>query len=328
MNRTTTGGDDKPAEGAGQGGIPASAGQGGIPDWGIKDKEGGSNKATWTKNPASLGSYVFACVWITLVACMPIGLHVAEHGLTAKGLTKTQLVETAVLYVWLIGGTWLFTNVLLFQSPHFNGEIRSLSLEESVYLFSQIITTVGYGDITPAKTRGQVFVGIFVVFSFLLVAGMISQFAALVLEKVQSKLVDDTPRADNESQLTPRTLEQKHNEVLWVAAMPLMQSGAVFSFFLVIGVVFFSSYPGENKTVFQAVYMSFITLSSVGFGAFTPVTRVGMVFGAFWMLFGVSSLGAVISSTGAFVTAVKKWEKGAGYGQQASRHGSKGAAES
>jgi len=289
-------GEDK---GAGQGGIPAV--------FRNAIDEGSSNTAKWTKDPASAGSYAFACVWVSLVALMPVMLHCVEHGRDLKMLTNTQIAETVILYIWLIGGLYLFTNVLLFQSPHFGNEIRSLSLVEAVYLFAQIVTTVGYGDITPAKTRGQVFVGLFVVLSFLLVAGMISQFATIVLERVQ----DAIHKQEVDAEAHPEKSEDElRSDAIWTAAGPLIGTTGVFAIFLAIGVIFFSQYPGENKTVFQAIYMSFITLSSVGFGAFTPVTKVGMVFGAFWMLFGVTSLGGVISSMGAFVKALKDYEKG------------------
>jgi len=293
------------------GSVDEPVGQGGIPaPFRNNDIAGEAKKkaATWKKNPAGAGAYVCAIIWVSIVALMPAMLHFAEEGFNMN-FTKTQIVETVLVYIWLIGGLYLFTNVLLFQSPHFGGEIRSLSLEEAVYLFAQIVTTVGYGDITPAKPRGQVFVGIFVVLSFLLVAGLMSQLATIVLERISEKMALESEEVDVEVMLSARTKEIKRTDIMWTAATPLMHTSAVFSMFLVIGVIFFSQYPGENKTVFQAIYMSFITLSSVGFGAFTPVTHVGMVFGAFWMLFGVTSLGAVISSMAAFVAAMKQIEK-------------------
>merc|ERR1719291_967610 len=64
----------------------------------------------------------------------------------------------------------------------------------------------------------------------------------------------------------------------------------VYAFFVMIGVLFWHFYPGEGKTWLQGVYMSVITLSTVGFGAFTPQTEAGKVFGAFWMLWGSMAL--------------------------------------
>merc|ERR1719379_1078577 len=96
-----------------------------------------------------------------------------------------------------------------------------------------------------------------------------------------------------------------HSEV---SVMPVVGSLTSFFVFVAIGTCFFHFFPGEGKTVGQGIYMSIITLTTVGFGAFTPVTQGGMVFGAFWMLFGVAALGAAVASLTAWTVALKKQE--------------------
>lgn len=68
-------------------------------------------------------------------------------------------------------------------------------------------------------------------------------------------------------------------------------------------------YPGEGKTWFQAVYMSVITLSTVGFGAFTPNTTGGMVFAAFWMIFGSAALVGVVGAFTQLVVDYNTYER-------------------
>merc|ERR1719183_1149580 len=48
---------------------------------------------------------------------------------------------------------------------------------------------------------------------------------------------------------------------------------------------------GNDMTYMEAFYMSCITLTTVGFGDFTPMSWHGRIFGAFWMLFGVAAMG-------------------------------------
>merc|ERR1719161_3022100 len=93
-----------------------------------------------------------------------------------------------------------------------------------------------------------------------------------------------------------------------IAFRPVYTTLGFFLFCVFVGTCFFHLCPGEGKSWAQGVYMSTITLSTVGFGAFTPVTHSGMVFGAFWMLFGVGSLGAVITSYAAWSKAMKHYE--------------------
>merc|ERR1719157_70863 len=88
-------------------------------------------------------------------------------------VTKTQIAVGSTMLVVLFGGFWLFTNIILFQSVHFD-RIRPLTVVECIYFMSQVITTVGYGDITPAKIRGQVFVGLYVLGALSVIAMLIS----------------------------------------------------------------------------------------------------------------------------------------------------------
>merc|ERR1719263_1434968 len=74
-------------------------------------------------------------------------------------------------------------------------------------------------------------------------------------------------------------------------------------------ICFFVLYPGEGKTWMEAAYMSLITLSTVGFGFFTPITEGGMIFGAFMMLFGTAALVNVISNFTALMVKMKNYER-------------------
>lgn len=90
---------------------------------------------------------------------------------------------------------------------------------------------------------------------------------------------------------------------------PMLTSLAVFLTLVVIWVLFFSMHPDEGKNIFQATYMSIITLSSVGLGYFTPVTEEGMIFGAFFMLFGVTALGNVVGRFTELTINLHEWER-------------------
>jgi len=50
----------------------------------------------------------------------------------------------------------------------------------------------------------------------------------------------------------------------------------------------------EGKTYLMAIYMSVITLTTVGFGDVTPTTHGGMWFSVPWMLFGVASFANLV----------------------------------
>mmetsp|Transcript_7670 Transcript_7670/g.16872 ORF Transcript_7670/g.16872 Transcript_7670/m.16872 type:complete len:468 (+) Transcript_7670:97-1500(+) len=253
--------------------------------------------------PLGVASFI-ALLWISMVACLPFFIIKMEGG----EVTKTQLGVFALMWLILFGGVYLFTNVLYFQSIHFSSE-RRLTIIEAVYLMSQILTTVGYGDITPARPRAQVFVAIFVLMSLLVIANVVSEVAGVVAaksKKLAEEMVERGQVSSPRLKLESRKLLQEGSDIprcisAAVEAPEIDFSDMALSLFAYVafaltGAIFFHMYPGEEKTLFQGVYMSVITLSTVGFGAFTPVTEGGKVFAAFWMLFGSASLVAVVSN--------------------------------
>lgn len=238
---------------------------------------------------------LIAFVYIILIASVPL---VLRHFDNSKDMSRVAMGQAVALFIWLTGGVYLFTNVLLFQSGHFD-TVRSLTLVETIYLFSQIITTVGYGDITPALPRGQVFIGIFVLLSILLIADMVSSVAQIMLEEAEEAVSVirrySSHGALPEVETTPQP-EEDASDGAAIPKGPLMVWITSFVTLVLAGVLFFHFYPGEEKTWLQAVYMSIITLSTVGFGALTATTEMGKAFSAFWMLFGVVALGGVVGS--------------------------------
>merc|ERR1719195_774607 len=133
-----------------------------------------------------------------MVCSMPLIVMVME----GKNITKSQIINFLIMWVVLLMGVWLFNKKLTFNSVHFEVQ-RSLTLTECVYLMSQIITTVGYGDITPATATGQIFVSFYVIIALLIIANVVSEVVEQVsntaanyakeLEKAADALIAKTP---------------------------------------------------------------------------------------------------------------------------------------
>jgi hypothetical protein len=232
-----------------------------------------------------------------MLASIPFIIPILDH----RTPTITHKALGATMLVVLFGGFWLFTNIILFQSGHFK-RIRPLTNVECIYFMAQVITTVGYGDVTPAKVRGQVFVGLYVLGALFVIAMLVSEMTNVIVNRAKGYFpkTNDGLEAVDLRQLIFRKRP---------SATPLLISLAVFAVIDIVWILFFTLYPGEGKTLFQAVYMSVITLSTVGFGYFTPVTETGMIFGAFMMFFGAGALGAMISNFTALMVEMNQWER-------------------
>jgi len=254
--------------------------------------------------------WLFAGTWVLMLGSLPFIMPVLD----GKEVTKTQVGVGATMTVVLFGGVFLFTNIILFQSIHFK-TIRPLTLVECIYFMAQVITTVGYGDITPAKIRGQVFVGLYVLGALFVIAMLISDLTNHLV--IKARHYKEELIAQKEAAMTPRE-SARHRKSKGLhhlivpekpSLQPLMVSLSVFCGLVVCWVAMFSLAPGEGKTVFQALYMAVITYASVGFGWFTPVTEAGMIFGAFFMLLGSGALVNVIGCFTELMVNFSTWER-------------------
>jgi uncharacterized protein YxeA len=280
--------------------------------------------------------YLFVGIWIFMIAGLPTVVPIVNR----KTPTKSQLIVGALMMVVFFGGLLLFTNIILFQSVHFK-RIRPLTMIECMYFMSQVITTVGYGDITPAKVRGQVFVGLYVLGAMFIISMVVSDVVNQLIESVvaykkkpQIHEDGDAAQANDDADKNKDVEKKKMNirkgqrakashevgaasiEQMLSLAPPekpkiqgLLVSLAVFAVIDAMWVLFFSLNPDEGKNVFQAIYMSVITLSSVGFGWFTPVTEEGMIFAAYFMIFGCAALVNVITQFTELMMKLNEYEK-------------------
>jgi len=295
--------------------------------------------------------YFWAGTWVIMIASLPTVVPLVNR----KRPTNSQMIVGCIMVVVFFGGLLLFTNIILFQSVHFK-TIRPLTLIECMYFMSQVITTVGYGDITPAKVRGQVFVGIYVLGAMFVISMVVSDVVNQLIESADNykKHLRESPEsADHQEagdaaeheedmhhqvstssvqgekktkrantrkgqrlKLSARKVEADSIEHMLCLtapspppAAPLFTALAAFAVIDIIWIAFFSLNPDEKKTVFQALYMSVITLSSVGFGWFTPLTEEGMIFGAYFMIFGCAALVNVITQFTELMMKLNEYER-------------------
>jgi len=262
------------------------------------------NRETYTGSwPLSIEATI-AAAYCLLIASAPFLLAALEE----EELTRAHLFESLALIVWIGGTVFLFTRVFNFQSSHWEGH-RCLTIVEAVYLLSQILTTVGYGDITPAYPQGQVWVALNVLVALCFYGSIIAEVVDICKRRVHRAVTArgwlTVRRKESTAPLLDWTNIGRHHGDLW----PVAKSFGFCTLTVMSGVLFFHYYPGEEKTWQEATYMSVITLSTVGFGVFTATTEAGKAFAAFWMLAGVAGLGALIASWIEFDIQEKRAEK-------------------
>jgi len=260
----------------------------------------------------------FALAFVTLVGSVPFILIVLLGG---GNMTRAHILESVCLIMWLGVALFMFTTVLQFNSSHWEGP-RPLTIVEAVYLLAQILTTVGYGDITPAFPRGQVWVAANVILALCLYGSCIMEVTDRINQRLTAQAAEliaalerasHPDQSDEEAEAASMRAGKRLMDWNYSGApvdmTPLIKSGTLFLFFCTVGVFFWHFFPGEGKTWLQAVYMSIITLSTVGFGFFNATTEGGKVFSAFWMMFGVATLAATIAAFCELMSKIKAKER-------------------
>eukprot|EP00439_Symbiodinium_sp_Y106_P019046 s6676_g2.t1 len=191
------------------------------------------------------------------------------------------------------------------------------SFVTSFYVIVQIVTTVGYGDIAPTAS-GELFLTFYVLLGTVLVASILNGLIESFLEASEDRLGEsliamrtNIARSVSQDDLGCRCSWSRSVKDLASATM-------VYLFFLVVWAAFFTIYEGcscsygasridgceegdqclatggAHLSIRQSFYMGVITFSTVGFGDFSPKSRLGRMFGSVWMILGIIAFGTMV----------------------------------
>lgn len=187
-----------------------------------------------------------------------------------------------------------------------------------LYVMTQIVTTIGYGDITVVHPGTKLFMGFYVMVVLVVFAYYLNLFASNMVswqdEGIRRHL---------------RMLEGGDNATVthkFGALNSLVAACALFLVVLTFGIVFFrlsehcscgfgdDYVSGCDSTTYElcsatggkvigwidSFYMSSITLSTVGFGDYHPRSQMGQLVAIIWMLLGVGVTANFLAAAIAF----------------------------
>lgn len=178
-----------------------------------------------------------------------------------------------------------------------------------VYVIVQIMTTIGYGDVTVSSFGTRMFMSLYVIWCLLLLAHVMNEAIEYLIVKRSQDLREYVIQ-----RLARATDEASKYRLLDDARANVVSSGAIFFAFLLAGTIYFSAVDrtpngcvawesGEcvateledGMTLDEAWYMSVITLTTIGFGDYTPKGHGGRLFCIVWMILGVGSAALFLS---------------------------------
>eukprot|EP00928_Gymnodinium_smaydae_P048060 TRINITY_DN32108_c0_g1_i1.p1 TRINITY_DN32108_c0_g1~~TRINITY_DN32108_c0_g1_i1.p1 ORF type:complete len:384 (+),score=85.41 TRINITY_DN32108_c0_g1_i1:60-1154(+) len=207
-----------------------------------------------------------------------------------------------------------------------------------LYVVLQIITTIGYGDVVVTSQPLRVFMTVYVLFCLVIVANLINIVVNAIIER-ETQLLRDRIRKMEMSlaggDVREIDIKKKHgprNRLAAAVVVFLIAIASGTTFYALTeacscsyGYTFENSYPncvhksfwngtymysdyeacvvtgGSTLNWVDAMYMSVITATTIGFGDYTPKSVNGRYFGIFWMLFAVASAGFFITSLSTYI---------------------------
>eukprot|EP01084_Bolivina_argentea_P109711 196071_1 len=211
--------------------------------------------------------------------------------------------------------------------------VEGWSLIDSLYFAIITISTVGFGDIAPETVLGKVinmvfilgsFFGVFVLFRVVLGYLVDHQIAAIIQRIKHKKKKDQSSRwtfglntaktTENLDALADQAQEDIREEedkeihegtnVQWIMHLLL------YFLWLVMWTLFFTLFKEESISFFNALYFGIVTSSTIGYGAYVPVSDGGKLFCVITTMFGVLFLailaGSVSQGVMAFIRSMFK----------------------
>ncbi|XP_067895344.1 potassium channel subfamily K member 16-like isoform X2 [Heterodontus francisci] len=182
------------------------------------------------------------------------------------------------------------------KSSHSNWDLRS-----SFFFAATVVSTIGYGNISPMTAGGQIFCVFYALFGIplhVIILGLVGKNLSSHSEKVRTCLFK-------------KGMKEKRVEFL------------TFLFFLVIGAAIFLALPPlvfcviENWSYREGVYYVFITLSTIGFGVnphikykrcYRPLMAIWILFGMAWLALLFNLLTTFMENTEKKIAQIRKKE--------------------
>ncbi|XP_060684393.1 potassium channel subfamily K member 16-like isoform X1 [Hemiscyllium ocellatum] len=178
------------------------------------------------------------------------------------------------------------------KSSHSNWDMSS-----SFFFAATVVSTIGYGNLSPTTAGGQIFCVFYALFGIplhVIILGAVGKSLSSHSEKIRNCLFK-------------RGMKQKRVELL------------TFLFFLVIGAGIFLALPPlvfcfiEKWSYREGVYYAFITLSTIGFGDYIVGVNPHMKYRKFyravmaiWILFGMAWLALLFNLLTTFMEDTEK----------------------
>ncbi|PXF45484.1 Two pore potassium channel c [Gracilariopsis chorda] len=181
--------------------------------------------------------------------------------------------------------------------------LEGWSIYDAAYFCIVTTTTVGYGDITPTRGSSKLFVIYYVVVSIAIISAVLGHIVGMLIDRQEELLInameggDEDSDSDNEIQARKGLVDESDIRQLVVSISTLLV-------ILAMGVVVFMRL--EKLSLLNALYVTVISASTVGFGDLQPTRNVSKMIMTIWLCFSTICAAKVVADVAAMVAKMKQ----------------------
>ncbi|KAJ8611172.1 hypothetical protein CTAYLR_003551 [Chrysophaeum taylorii] len=187
---------------------------------------------------------------------------------------------------WTHTKNWVAIVVFYVASVGLMCYLEDISVVDSVYMITTTITTVGYGDVSPSTKAGRLVMCVVIAVGIYLIFDRIARYAALlhagisVFQRrffaalgIQTVSISDLPVTKHPPSEVNALLNYKRR--YFFAWFPLL---------FMFAVAFLVNLLHLDLSVIDALYLTFATLSTVGYGDVSPTNVSQRIFSSVFLL--------------------------------------------
>ncbi|KAL9640873.1 MAG: hypothetical protein Q9164_000031 [Protoblastenia rupestris] len=268
-----------------------------------------------------------ASLYFIIATLMVITVYGAWKGHYSKEFKltmsqRTLMLQTISFMVYMVGGAGVYA------------KIEGWMFLDALYFTNFTLLTVGIGNYAPQTHLGRGLLFPYAVGGIVVLGLVIGSIRSLVLERGKNKLgsrmtekkrealvkklleqgkahkitpvqskeqagqvgMSERERREEEFNMMRKVQQQTATRQRWNALF--ISGGAWFFLWFMGALIFYFAEHEQGWTYFQALYFSYTTLLTIGFGDFKPFSNSGKAFFVFWSLLAVPTLTIVISNMG------------------------------
>ena len=227
------------------------------------------------------------------------------HSLYAEA--SLVAIALAIFAYTLLGGKnkWIRTHGVILTTYYAVGGLAYDELEgwpflDTTYFLTVTITTVGYGDLTPATTEGKLFTVVYALVGIIFVFAALSPLVDLLMTVKDFILKPFTPpepdETDEDGQVDIDDLRKRGN---WGFKFTAALAGPFIIFLLGLCIGF----TVMGYDLVDGVYWSMITMTTIGYGDLSASTAIQQAVLCIYLLMAVAALADALGVVQSIATA-------------------------